>query len=96
MCKELLITKLIKSSVFHPDIFIYVFGNMLVCCISSKAYFILEQIANTLKNFFNVARSEEFFIYFVSLWYLLCFMLSTSEVDTHFTCMIFVEYLAGL
>lgn len=60
-CEELLITKLINSSVFHLDIFIYVVGNMIVCCINSKTYFVLEQITNTLKDLFNVARSEEFF-----------------------------------
>lgn len=60
-CEELLITKLINSSVFHLDIFIYIVGNMIVCCINSKTYFVLEQITNTLKDLFNVARSENFF-----------------------------------
>lgn len=34
-----------------------------------------------------------FFLYFIGLWYLLCFMSSTGEVGTIFTCMILVECL---
>lgn len=33
---------------------------MLVCCINNKAYFILEQATNTLREFSNVARKEDF------------------------------------
>lgn len=58
------------NSVFYLDIFIYVFRNMLVFCINRKAYLILEQATNTLKEFPYIARREDFFLYFIRIWYL--------------------------
>lgn len=68
---------------------------MLTCCINSKAYFLLEQMTNTLKNFFSIPRNEDFiFIYWLSFG---IFCVSCCPlVNTNFTRVIFLEYLVDL